>query len=114
MSISINAQVESIAESLKSKDLTAISRNLADEIDLCVMDDTQINTKEEAIIRIRKFIESNPIQSIETLHKGTSDSKGSSYNVYKISTTDKVIRAFVYYENDGGKQLIKEIRFDKF
>ena len=105
---------ESVIDLLNKGSYDQIKIQLHEEIDLCIMDDTQINTKDEAIDRIKDFIKNNPIQKFENLHKGKSDASGSKYNVYKITSNNKSIRAFVYYENIDGKTTIKEIRFDKF
>lgn len=99
---------------LKDKKYSSIQSMLDEEIDLCVMDDTQINSRAEAMTRIRSFLNTYEIEEIETLHKGKSDSSGSWYNVFKLYTNSGLIRAFVYYESKQGKEFIKELRFDKF
>lgn len=99
---------------IKEKQYSSIQKMLDEEIDLCVMDDTQINTRNEAMTRIRSFLNTYDIKDIETLHKGKSDSTGSWYNVFKLNTTSGLIRAFVYYESIEGAEYIKELRFDKF
>ena len=111
--ISMNAQ-GSVGDIIKAKDYTAIEKLLDDEIDLCVMDDTQINSRSEAMDRIKGFLEKNMISKIESLHKGTSDEEGSKYNVFKLYTDNGLVRAFIYYESEDDKQRIKELRFDKF
>ena len=114
LSITSYAQNGSVAEILKNKDFGSVSVLMADELDLCIMDDTQINSKDEALKRIKRFIASNPIDQYETLHIGQADGLGSKYNVYKLVMNDKVIRAFVYFEEENNKSYIKELRFDKF
>lgn len=114
LTIGSYAQNTSIAEMLKSKDYGSVTALMADELDLCLMDDTQINTKNEAIGRIKKFISANPIDKYETLHIGEEDDTGSKYNVYKLVMNDKIVRAFVYFEVESSKSYIKELRFDKF
>ncbi len=84
------------------------------EIDLCIMDDTQINTKAEALQRLTSFSKSKDFQKIEELHNGKSGQLGSTYNVYKITTPNEVLRAFVYFEGESSSLLIKEVRIDKF
>lgn len=105
---------QSLDSILKGKKYHSIELLLDDEVDLCVMDDTQINTRNEAMNRIRTFLDRYNISNIETLHKGTSDSSGSRYNVFKMYTNSGPIRAFVYYESKNKKEYIKELRFDKF
>ena len=99
---------------IKGKNYASIENLLDDEIDLCLMDDTQINSRSEAMTRIRSFLNKYTISNIETLHKGTSDSSGSRYNVFKLHTDSGLIRAFVYYESKDRNEFIKELRFDKF
>ena len=107
-------QIRTLPELIKAGDLMTLKSMMADESDLCIMDETQINTQDEAIERIQNFMVANPINSFEVLHKGKSDANASRYNVYKLVSNDKMIRAFVYFEEDGSKSWIKEIRFDKF
>lgn len=109
-----NIHAQSFDSIIKDKQYSSIQKLLDEEIDLCVMDDTQINTRQEAMIRIRSFLNTYEIKDIETLHKGKSDSSGSRYNVFKLKTNAGLIRAFVYYESRGGDEFIKELRFDKF
>jgi hypothetical protein len=113
MFVSMNAQ-ESVGDIIKARNYTAIEKLLDEEIDLCVMDDTQINTRDEAMDRIKRFLDKNTISKIESLHKGTSDGSGSKYNVFKLHTENGLIRAFIYFESGDNKQRIKELRFDKF
>jgi hypothetical protein len=105
---------QSLDSILKIKKYSSIELLLDDEIDLCVMDDTQINNREDAMIRIRSFLDRYNISDIETLHKGTSNSSGSRYYVFKMNTNSGPIRAFVYYESKNKKEYIKELRFDTF
>lgn len=112
--VSVSGQQVDLIDLLNKQDFPTIHNLLDEEIDLCVMDDTQINSRDEAISRMKNFLQKNPITSYDTLHKGKSDEFGSKYNVYKVITNDQKVRAFVYFEIVDGKTLVKEIRFDKF
>ena len=113
-STTLIGQTINVAESLVNKDYTSIKSQLANELDVCIMDDTQINNKEETMSRISGFFSDKVISKYEVLHKGANNGSGSKYDVYKLILPNRNIRAFVYFENEGDKMLIHEIRFDKF
>ena len=60
----LSAQDINVAKALQAKDYASIDGSLAAELDLCIMDDTQINTKSEAMLRIKSFFNSKEILSI--------------------------------------------------
>ncbi len=87
---------------------------LNEEVDLCIVDDQQLNKKEKAIVRIKNFFNSHIVEKVEPLHTGSSRGKNSAYKMAKLVTKNGIFRLFVYSEQSGGKVSVKEVRIEKF
>ncbi len=115
LSIGLSGQSETaFFNAFKSADVTAIETYLEDNIDFCLFDDQQIMNKKTAMTKLKGFLNSHTIQSVEVMHKGTSKDKSSLYKVAKITTSKNTYRVFVYATGAIGPKTVKEIRIDNF
>lgn len=99
---------------LKSGDMTSIDVYLQENIDFCLFEDQQILSKKVAMERLKAFLNTHKISSIEVMHKGVAKDKKSQYKVAKLTTPKEVFRVFVYSMGEIGSNNVKEIRIDKF
>ncbi|MBK8347525.1 MAG: DUF4783 domain-containing protein [Saprospiraceae bacterium] len=98
----------------KAADATAMESYLEDNIDFCLFEDQQIMNKKAALTKLKAFLATNKILSVEVIHKGASKDRTSQYKVAKMTTSKDTFRVFVYASGEIGAKTIKEIRIDKF
>ena len=110
----VNGQSDEVAKSMTTKDFTKLRTMMSDEIDLCIMEDTQINTIDEAIARISSYLSNKSVSKYEALHSNAKSGAGSTYSVYRLTTSSDELRVFVFYEKEGSSIKISELRIDKF
>ncbi len=99
---------------LKTSDITTMDVYLQPNIDFCLFEDQQVMPKKDALAKLRTFLTSHKIISVEVIHKGVSKDKTSQYKVAKVTTAKETFRVFVYGTGDIKANSIKEIRIDKF
>jgi hypothetical protein len=96
------------------KDFATIESYLYAEMDVCIKDQTEFNTKREAIDRLKKFVSAEGIKLVEEIHQGTSKKSNGIYKVAKLTTDKGIYRLFIYSETVNKVQKVKEVRIDKF
>lgn len=83
-------------------------------LDVCIEEVQQFNKKEVAITRLKDYFSKNPIIKLENQHQGESLKNASKFHIAKLQTKKGVMRLFIYLENGSPKNLLKEIRVEKF
>jgi len=97
---------------IESKDIQQILNNSDEFIDLCLLDDQNIYSKDEALKVLTTFFQTREPSSCEPVHSGSSKKAGSSYLLGKMTATSgEAYRVFVYTNE---KNKIIELRFDKW
>ncbi len=111
----LNAQTPSdFFKAVGASNFSLLESYLNEEVDVCINDDQQLNKKDKAIVRLKNFFAAHAVEKVEPLHTGSSRGKNSEYKVAKLITKNGVFRLFVYSENSGGKNSVKEVRIEKF
>jgi hypothetical protein len=111
---SVNGQSNDAVNTIfHSSNFSALDTYMADEVDLCILNDQVFTTRSKSIDKLVVFFKSNQILSVERLHEGSSRMRSSSYSVSKITTKGgKKFRLVTYFRSKSGKQLISEIRIE--
>lgn len=110
----IGQSEQAFFNAIKAVDMTTVESYLEDKIEFCIYEDPQFMTKQAAITKLKSFLTTNKPTSIEIMHKGNSKDRSSQYKVAKLTTTQGVLRIFVYSTGSVSQKTIKEIRIDKF
>lgn len=101
-----------VFQHIKNKDIKQILSNADEFIDLCILDDQNIYSKDEASKVLVDFFKTSDPNSCEQVHSGTSRKAGSGYLLGKlIAQSGEAYRVFVY-TNEENK--IIELRIDKW
>lgn len=98
---------------IKQTDYKLMQDYMADNINLCIIDDVQFNSKSQAISRIKNILNNNQIVSLSPIHVGAAKESKSTYKVAKLVTSKASYRLFVYSEKTGSNWKVVEVRFDK-
>lgn len=113
--VSVSAQNENgFFTALKNADTATMETFLEDNLDFCLFEDQQILSKKVAMAKLKDFLQTHKVTSVEVMHKGTSKNKNSQYKVVKLVTPKETFRLFVYSSGEIGTKTIKELRIDKF
>lgn len=114
-SLSIKTQtVAEIFNAFSVQDFEAIKGYMDNSLDVCIADVQQYNKKDVAISRLKEYFANNPIVKLDTKHQGESKKSNSKFHIAKLYTKNGVMRLFIYLENGTPKNLLKEIRIEKF
>jgi hypothetical protein len=111
--ISYGQSTKFAIESISNSEVSKISPYLDSQIEICILEEPDFVSKQEAIAQLSKFLKKVKPISFESFHQGSSKSNGSKYAVANLITQQGTYRVFVYSEEASGKQIIREIRIDK-
>ena len=108
-----NPSLEAIAKALSSGDADALSRYLADNVEVSILDNEQLYPKAKATEALRSFFSSNKPKSFSQVHQGTSRENSDQYCIGNMSASTGAYRVYIYLKVSGNTASIQEIRFDK-
>jgi len=111
-SIQLNAQVEKkILSELSSNEFTILSNTLEDRVDICILDEQDFVTKDQAILDVKAFISSHPLKSWNIVHNGNSKGNESRYVVAEL-VSDINYRMILYFDSSSDTEKISEVRIE--
>jgi hypothetical protein len=114
LSLQAQANDDMIFTAIQTGNFSTLVNMLDSRIDL-VIEDTQENyTKNEALIKIQRWLKEVKPQNLESIHGGESSNQSSYFKVAKLITENGPYRVFVYIENRGNIHKVKKIQIDKF
>lgn len=105
--------LEAIKTALSSGDADALSKYLADNVEISIQDKEQIYSKSKAIEVLRSFFSSNKPKSFAQVHKGTSRENSDQYCIGNLAASNGTYRVYLYLKVSNGSIVIQEMRFDK-
>ncbi len=108
-----NPSLEAIAKALSSGDADALSRYLADNVEVSILDNEQTYPKAKATEALRSFFSSNKPKSFNQVHQGTSRENSDQYCIGNMAASNGSYRVYIYLKVEGNSASIQEIRFDK-
>lgn len=108
-----NPSLEAIAKALSSGDADALSRYLADNVEVSILDNEQLYPKAKATEALRSFFTSNKPKAFSQVHQGTSRETSDQYCIGNMAASNGSYRVYIYLKVEGNSAAIQEIRFDK-
>lgn len=108
-----NPSLEAIAKALSSGDADALSRYLADNVEVSILDNEQTYPKAKATEALRSFFSSNKPKSFSQVHQGTSRENSDQYCIGNMAASNGSFRVYIYLKVEGNTASIQEIRFDR-
>ncbi len=96
--ISFAQDANSLFKAIGNSDVTTLSANFSNDMEICIGTKQDFYTKAEAKARLTKFFsEINP-KSSNFLHKGNAKDNSSEYSVGELNSAKGKYRVFIYYE----------------
>jgi hypothetical protein len=108
-----NPNLDAIANALSTGDADALSKYMADNVEISIQDKEQTYTKVKATEVLRSFFGSDKPKSFSQVHKGTSRENSDQYCIGNMATTSGTYRVYLYLKVNGSSISIQEMRFDK-
>jgi hypothetical protein len=105
--------VAEITRAISRGDADGISVYFDESVELAILDDEDVYSKEVAAKKLKAFFAQYPPRGYSQVHRGTSKSKDSIYCIGNMTTDKAVFRVYIYMRVNGEQHLIQEVRFDK-
>lgn len=103
------AGLDEVISALRSGNATELSRYVDDNIEISLPDKTANYSRAQALMVLQDFFANNGVRAFEVKHKG--DNGGNQFCIGTLQTKAGAYRTIIYMRNKGGKQLIKDIKF---
>lgn len=102
-----------ITKALRTGDAATLASFFTEDVEVAILDDEDLYSKEEAEKILAKFFASNPSKSFSQVHLGTSKGANSHYVIGELVAGAKTYRTYVYVKESEGSIQIEEIRIEK-
>jgi Domain of unknown function (DUF4783) len=105
--------LEAINKAMKAGDATALSQYFDKDIELTILSNVDILSKQDAANQVAAFFKKNTPSSYAQLHQGVSKGQQGQYSIGNLTTSTGKYRVYIYMKVEGNKQLIQELRFEQ-
>ena len=107
-----NPNLSEISQALNSGNAEELSKYFDETVEVAVLNDEDIFSKDEAKAMIHNFFDSNKPKSFSQVHQGAS--KGDSkYCIGNLVAGGGSYKVYIYMKQKGDRYLIQVIRIDK-
>jgi len=104
-----NSSIDEVIAALRSGNSAELSKYFDDNVELTLPDKNDNYSKAQAQLIVKDFFSNNGVKGFELKHKG--DSPGGHFCIGTLQTNNGNFRTNVFMKMKGGKEVIKEIRF---
>ncbi len=101
--------IDGVISALRSGSSSELSKYFDDNVELTLPDKSDSYSKAQAQLIVKDFFGNNGVKGFELKHKG--DSPGGHFCIGTLQTSAGNFRTNVFMKNKGGKEVVKEIRF---
>ena len=101
--------IDAVIIALRAGSASELSKYFDDNVELTLPDKSDSYSKAQAQLIIRDFFGNNGVKGFELKHKG--DSPGGQFCVGTLQTGTGSFRTTLFMKIKGGKEVVKEIRF---
>ncbi len=110
------AQAQSIGDitkALGSGNTAALASMMDTEVELSLLGDENLYSRDQARQKLETFFASNPPSGFSQVHQGSSKSDNAEYCIGNLTTSTGVYRLYIYVVKKGDKMVLQELRFDR-
>lgn len=101
-----------ITNSLKVGDVKSFSQHFDTNLELTILDNEAIYSKEQIVTILKDFFSKNKPSAYTLIHKGNSGN-GAYFQIGELFTSTDKFRTYLYAKNINGRFLIQEFRIEK-
>jgi hypothetical protein len=104
-----SGNIDGVITALRSGNASGLAKYFDDNVELSLPVKSDSYSKAQALVILKDFFANNGVKNFELKHKG--DSPGGNYCIGTLQTKSGNFRAHVFMKTKGGKEVLKEIRF---
>ena len=102
--------IDAVIGALRSGNSSQLSGYFDDNVELTLPDKSDSYSKAQAQLIVKDFFNNNGVQGFDLKHKG-GDTQGAHFCIGTLKTSAGNYRTNVFMKLKGGKEVVKEIRF---
>lgn len=102
---------DEIAQAIGAGKVKEISKHFIENIDLTVLDDEDVYSKQQAEMILKDFFTKHPAKSFAIIHKSTPKN-GSQYIIGSLDTENGRFRVYFLCKTSGNDMLIQQFRIE--
>ncbi len=103
--------IDDIANAIRTGNTKNISSYFIDNIDLKVIDQEDVYSKQQAEMILKNFFSKHPVKAFSIAHKSV-EKNGSQYIIGTLETTSGKFRTYFLVKTVGGKTLIQQFKIE--
>lgn len=111
--VSSDQGMKEITKAIKSGDASTLAQYFDEDVELTILDEVNMFSKNEAKAAVNKFFSGHKPKSYNQVHEGKSKGAGGQYIIGNLSTNSGKFRVYLYMRVDNGKYFIQELRFEE-
>lgn len=104
-----SGSIEEVIGAIRSGNASELSKYFDDNVELTLPDKSDSYSKAQAQLIVKDFFVNNRVKGFDLKHKG--DSPGGHFCIGTLQTNAGNFRTNVFMKIKGGKEVVKEIRF---
>ena len=104
-----SGNIDGVISALRSGNASGLAKYFDDNVELSLPVKSDSYSRAQALVILKDFFANNGVKNFELKHKG--DSPGGNYCIGTLQTKSGNFRAHVFMKTKGGKEVLKEIRF---
>lgn len=104
--------IAQVRETIKAGSAKELSKFLNQNVDVMIDEQLQTYSKAQAEFVLRDFFKEHPATEFNIIHHGSSKG-GQPFAIGLYKSGAETYRVFMKIKNEGGQQLVHEIRFSK-
>ncbi len=113
MIASDNPNLAPITHAMSNGDAATVGSYMDANIEMSLLGKQDLYNKSQAIQALNDFFGRNKPRSFNAGHAGSSKGNNSHYTTGDLTTSSGNFRVYLYYNTEGDKVIIKEIRIEK-
>lgn len=103
------SSIDDVIASIRSGNSAELAKFFDDSVELTLPDKSDSYSKAQAQLIVKDFFGNNRVKGFDLKHKG--DSPGGHFCIGTLQTNAGNFRTNVFMKTKGGKEVVKEIRF---
>lgn len=104
-----SSDIDGVIGALRSGNAEELSKFFDENVELTLPDKSDNYSKAQAMLILRDFFNNNNVKNFDVKHKG--DNGGGEFCIGTLQTKSGNFRTTVFMKLKGGKQVVKQIRF---
>jgi hypothetical protein len=107
--------MSTISRAISAGDVNTLEKFFDETVEIAILGDEDIFERAKATDLLKTFFSKNQPKTFSQVHQGSSKGSDSIYCIGNLATNTGLFRVYIYLhiQDDNGKYLIQELRFDK-